>query len=267
MENLLQAIQRRRSVRTFADIPLTGGQLSLLNETAADARAEFGGRYIIRIVSTDAFAGGHVPSTYGVIKGARCFMLLWCDDNAESKLSGGFAMEKLVLTATAMGLGTCWLGGTFSAKDFNIDPSLQADGRKLVAVVPVGAPAPREGWVGRMMVALAGSRGRKPFKDMFFSVLGGGIHLSEDCMWYGALEAMRQAPSSTNSQPWRAMVTDNGVEFFKARKGPLSDIDMGIGLSHFAIAMSRYGKRGRFIAAPPQHPVMLGWKYVTTFVV
>jgi len=261
--DLYQMVMKRRSVRTFSETDIPAVQLDELKRVAHDAFSPFGGHYMLQVVSTDAFAS-HVPSTYGVIKGARNFMLLWCETDNVSLLSGGFAMEQMVLEATSLQLGTCWIGGTFSAKDFEICRPAGAGELKLVAVVPVGVPAQRERLLGRIMPAMVGSRGRKPFNQLFS--MAGGEPVSEEEPYYQLLELMRAAPSSTNSQPWRAVVCHDGVEFYKAKSGPLSDIDMGIGLCHFYLGSRQNERRGHFVSAPPSHPVKPGWHYVTTFV-
>ena len=50
------------------------------------------------------------------------------------------AVEHLVLMATALGLGTCWVGGFDDASEFNRLFGL-ADNMIPVVVVPVGYPA------------------------------------------------------------------------------------------------------------------------------
>lgn len=253
-------------MRTYTDEPVSDSDFDKLARAASDTHAEFGGRYHMQVVRSEALADGRVPSTYGCIKGARTFMLLWCGEDTYSQLSGGYAMERLVLVSTSLGLGTCWLGGTFSARDFGTCQPSGAEGMKLIAVIPVGHAAGKEHLISRMMGAVVGSRHRKPMNRLFLSAEGEKVELSKDNPCHEALEMMRQAPSSTNSQPWRALVSSQGVEFFKAKDGHLTDIDMGIGLCHFAIAMDSKGKRGRFIATPPDHLVVTGWKYVTTYV-
>ena len=55
------------------------------------------------------------------------------------------------------------------------------------------------------MRATLGSAKRKPMDDLFI--------VNDESKFYWPLEMMRLAPSSTNSQPWRAEVDSNTVYF------------------------------------------------------
>jgi nitroreductase len=69
------------------------------------------------------------------------------------------ALEHLVLAATALGLGTCWIGG------FNEEPVrrlIAAPERiRVVAYTPLGFPAEREALMGRAVKTIARSHNRK----------------------------------------------------------------------------------------------------------
>ena len=52
---------------------------------------------------------------------------------------------------------------------------------------------------------------------------------------------MRLAPSSLNSQPWRAVVDGDTAHFFVAAKARDNYVDMGIGLAHVALVASEQG--------------------------
>jgi nitroreductase len=74
------------------------------------------------------------------------------------------AMEHLVLAATALGLGTCWIGG------FNEDTVrrlIAAPPRiRMVALTPLGYPAEGEGLMGRVVKTIARSHSRKPLEKI-----------------------------------------------------------------------------------------------------
>jgi nitroreductase len=70
------------------------------------------------------------------------------------------AMEHLVLAATALGLGTCWVAG------FNEEAICRLLGIsepiRVVAYTPLGYPADRESLMGRTVKTIARSHSRKP---------------------------------------------------------------------------------------------------------
>lgn len=55
---------------------------------------------------------------------------------------------------------------------------------------------------------------------------------------------MRLAPSSTNSQPWRAEVVGDTVYFYYENKSEASILDLGIGICHFWFAAKESGIDG-----------------------
>ncbi len=76
------------------------------------------------------------------------------------------AMEHLVLAATALGLGTCWIGGF----DEKIVRTLLGvpEPIRVVAYTPLGYPAEREGVMGRVTKIVARSHSRKPLEKIVF---------------------------------------------------------------------------------------------------
>ena len=76
---------------------------------------------------------------------------------------------------------------------------------------------------------------------------------------------MRLAPSSTNSQPWRATTDSDIVHFYCATSNRYSLTDCGIGLCHFADGATHAGIQGNFrnISDHPEPPQ--NWRYITSF--
>lgn len=75
------------------------------------------------------------------------------------------AMEHLVLAATALGLGTCWIGGFEEGKVkqlLNI-PEIY----RVVAMTTLGYPADLDGAVGRITRSVVKSTHRKPLSEMY----------------------------------------------------------------------------------------------------
>lgn len=260
MSRLTDAIKRRKSVRTFTDEFVSTECIEQLQVAIDRAQKPFGGEVKMELLKCDN-ADALKPSTYGVIRGARLYVLLWLDDALASRLSGGFAMESVVLQATEMGLGTCWVGGTFSAKSFGCADN---PGMRLTAVCPIGHAASRAGLVSGLMSLVARSGKRKPMGELFRNIHGAEIQ--SDSKFYHALEMMRLAPSSVNSQPWRAIVCDDRVDFYSVKSAVLNDVDMGIGLCHFALTLSEESERGHFAAVPPEGEAPRGWRYVMSWI-
>lgn len=260
--DIIQAMQQRRSVRSFTGQPLPDEDKKRLMEFASKAYNPFGGNFDIRIKEFD-LKGGYKPSTYGMINGAVDFFLISNQENPVSALATGFCFEQVVLKAWQMGYGTCWIAATFKGSDFEKGQKWP-DGEQLRIICPVGEAA-KKSIKEKLTRATLGSQNRKPFKDLFFD---GSFDtpLEQGGRFGQALEMLRIAPSSTNSQPWRAVVMGNIVHFYYVEKSPASILDTGIGICHFWETESFNGQEGEFFqasdapAAPAKCHYLLSYK-------
>lgn len=261
--DIIEAIESRRSVRTYdATAVLSAGQLAAVEKAVRDSVSPFGGRVVVKIVD---FNPGEKfrPSTYGVISGARRFIVMGYGEDESSRLSAGFIGEQIVLAATEAGLGTCWIGGTFKGSAF-AELAAMPDETPLKIVIPFGIAASRTRLLDKIMRKTVGSDHRRPVEKMFFSD-DFTKPVSGDSKFAEALRLMRLAPSACNSQPWRALVVCNRVDFYCKVARELSLVDMGIGFCHFKIGCDRQGIKGVFkkIDDPMAAPDNI--LYVTSF--
>lgn len=109
-----------------------------------------------------------------------------------------------------------------------------------------------------------GSKNRKPFDELFFD---GDFKkpLSPENRFGTALQMLRLAPSSTNSQPWRVLVDGSTVHFYYKPKSEASVLDCGIGMCHFYETEEYQGHTGEFFKAtdfplPPDD-----WRYLYSY--
>lgn len=260
--DILQAMRERRSVRSFNGKPLSRETVDNLKKAVEESYTLFSGNVTIRLKSFD-LKGDFKPSTYGVIKGASEFFLLGIRDDEDSALSAGFRFEQVVLQATALGLGTCWIAATFKGSQFDSGEKWP-DGESLRIICPVGVPE-RQRLLEKLTRAALGSQNRKPFSSLFFE--DDFKHpLNPDNKFAESLQMLRIAPSSTNSQPWRALVSGEKVLFYYKPKSPVSILDMGIGICHFYETEKFNGYHGTFekqseTPVPPEN-----WKYLITYI-
>lgn len=261
--DIFDIIAARRSVRSFNGKALTDAQISDIKDCISKTSSPFGGKYTIGLATVDD-GGEFRPSTYGVIKGARTYLLLSLADDEQSWLSGGYAMERLVLDITSRQIGSCWVSGTFSGSTFK-DAIKIPEGQKLVAVVPIGIPAEKKSFVEKVMRSFARCGTRKPFNTMFF-MNNFSTPLPEDGQFAQPLEMMRWAPSAVNAQPWRALVRGNQVDFYYQGSGNAKVLDMGIGLCHFALACEALNVTGAFVHNNMPVPGPEGTNYLTSFI-
>jgi hypothetical protein len=165
-------------------------------------------------------------------------------DRARTDL--GFVLEQVVLEATRLGLGTCWITGSYDAKQAGDAVKLKA-GEDAAAVCAMGYPA--EQGYGRLHTKiirrLAGGHQRKPLTDIVFSARWGESWIPEeaDPALVTVLKHARLAPSAHNGQPWRFIV--DGEDITLALVKPRF-IDAGIVMSHVSLAAAAMDCPGRW---------------------
>lgn len=197
-----------------------------------------------------------------MIKGATDFFMLGIGDDEASSLTAGFRFEQVVLKAWQLGLGTCWIAATFKGSTFE-DENIWPDGEKLRVICPVGTPA-KQSLMEKVTRLSLGSKKRRPFAELFYD-WDFEHSLSPKNRFDLALEMMRLAPSSTNSQPWRAVVADDTVHFYYKPQSKSSVLDCGIGICHFYEAEEYQSHNGEFFKAtcpPVSHE---SWKYLYSY--
>lgn len=202
--------------------------------------------------------------TYGFIKNPTAFILGSVQSAANDLEDYGFLLEEIILYATQLGIGTCWLGGTFHYGNFAKKMAL-AENESLPAVAAAGLTADQRSIQDLLVRRQADGNHRKTWNKLFFD---GSFRmpLSEENAgpYATVLEMVRIAPSASNKQPWR--ILKDGVDWhFYLQRTPgypppapvkiadLQRIDMGIAMCHFADAAAALGLSGLWKNARPAH--------------
>ncbi len=259
--NIIEAMKERRSVRSFNGAGLTDQQRDTLMKAIEDSWSPFGGSVTIKLKKFD-LKEGYRPSTYGMIRGAEDFFLLGIADNEDSALTAGFKFEQVVLRAWEAGMGACWIAATFKGSDFDRGEAWP-DGEELKIICPVGVAA-KTSMMEKFARMTLGSNNRKPFDDLFFE--DDFKHsVSADNRYREALEMVRIAPSSKNSQPWRALVSGNTVHFYYVPKSPASILDTAIGMCHFYETEKFHGRKGQFVKRTDAPSAPDNWIYLRSY--
>jgi hypothetical protein len=198
--------------------------------------------------------------TYGFIQGARYFIAGSVVPDKNTFLDYGYCLEKIILAMTGMGLGTCWLGGTFDRSEFARAIGLP-EGHSIPAVTPVGYATSIRGLGDQIVRLSAGSANRLPWKNLFFDhELGHPLTQQDTGKAAHLLEAVRLAPSASNRQPWRIFRDVDIFHFALARtpgyrnkyiSADLQMVDMGIAMSHWDLAAAETGIRSVWNQDPP----------------
>ena len=241
-------IQARSSWRTYNRTPLKNDtKTSLLSFIEDNNTGLFGSK--IRFELVDVHGNDKKLGTYGFISGAPHFLVGALKDSPMNREDYGYVMEKIILYATDIGLGTCWLGGTFTRDSFSEAINLQED-ESIPAITPIGhTPSVRRS-VGKIMRWAAKAKKRKPWEDLFYSKnFQTPIHQNDAGEFSIALEMVRLGPSASNKQPWRIILDGDQVHFFCQGKkiSVYQRLDLGIAMCHFDLTMKEQGLEGSWL--------------------
>jgi len=258
----MDAMRRRRSCRSCEKTPIAA-ELRASLETALQShtRGPFGnaGRFMLLAATEQDSKALKGFGTYGFVKNPAGFILGAISRGPRSLEDFGYLMELQILEATSLGLGTCWLGGTFSRSRFA--EHLQVGDEEMPAVVSVGYAAESKGFFDRIIRKNVEGDRRLPWGDLFFDSEP-GRPLSRDAAGEleDVVEMVRLAPSASNHQPWRLVRSGARWDFYMKRTAgyrernrmlfgvdDLQRVDMGIAMCHFELSCRELGFAGSWV--------------------
>jgi nitroreductase len=252
------AVRARVSVRTYENRPLTTELKDRISLSFPQLGNPFGTEVSFRLLETENAAGGEKLGTYGIIRGAKEFIGAKVPDGPLALEALGYSFEKLILYLTSLGLGTCWLGGTFKRSAFAALMELQ-ENELFPVVSPIGYPQDKRRVSESLMRLASGSDKRQEWRTLFFSEdFSNPLSEKEAGDYALPLELLRLAPSAVNKQPWRVVRDAKAYHFYLAHargadKGAgvdLQRVDLGIAACHFHLAAVEKGLSGRFEVCP-----------------
>ena len=108
---LLEAMERRHSVRSYEDRPLEPEVRAELTEFLDQCSRESGLHMQLVLAEPEAFGG--LMAHYGKFSGVKNYIALVGKKSAQLDELCGYFGEKVVLKAQQMGLNTCWVALTY----------------------------------------------------------------------------------------------------------------------------------------------------------
>lgn len=259
--SITEITKNRVSVRTYLEKPLSREIKESLRGFFSILKGPFGGAVRFDLIERDlALKESNAKlGTYGVIKGASTYIVAVIEKADKDLEEFGYTLEKLILYATSLGLGTCWLGGTFKKSEFS-KAIEQKEHEILPCITPIGYPSARRSLLDSAMRFTAGSKKRKPWGELFFnSDFNHPLSESEAGNYLTPLEMLRLAPSASNKQPWRIIKDTNKCHFYlqhtkgyeKILAHDLQRVDIGIAMCHFELTAKELGIDGSWQISDP----------------
>jgi hypothetical protein len=271
-------VKKRFSCRSFDGRGLEPNSLEALEKFPAALELPFKNTVRFGIIDNEVVRAGNLFSggSYGLIKGVRYYLSALVKKDAPRCWEDiGFGLETLVLYATSLELGSCWIGGIFDRKHFGQALGIMED-EMLPAVVAVGRPAEKRSLRDRLVRWSAKGDMRKGPAEIFFAAgWGTPLHYEKIPQWAAVLENVRLAPSASNKQPWRIIMNDSGFHFFLSRDKAysammphvdLQRIDLGIAMCHFQLSAQELGLSGEWRSEEPVLPdTPTNFEYIVSF--
>lgn len=276
-EPVIETIQRRTSVRTYSKLPIPAEVKEKVIQYFQHLKGPF--EVPIRFewldklqIKTEAKIK---LGTYGMIQGASSFIVAVTPKQEHNMEQLGYVFENLILYLTSLGLGTCWLAGTFNKSEFS--KAMQTGPDEILPIVtPVGYASALRSPIDLLLKPLPGLKQRKSWPDLFFTN-NFDTSLTRDAAgdYVTPLEMVRLAPSASNKQPWRIIKQNEHFHFYLAHDPiyshrypyDIQKVDLGIAMCHFESTVNELGLKGNWeIRIPVLDNVPKELEYIITWV-
>ncbi len=268
---ITEIITRRFSCRTYINKPIPEEKRILIEKFISKNNiGPFNTTPRFQLIAVesedhDALKG---LGTYGFIKGASGFIIGSAVKKLDYNLEDyGYVMEKIILFATRIELGTCWLGGSFKKSTFSQKISTKQD-EFVPAVAAIGHIASKRRLFDKVIRWSAKATKRKHWSKLYFQDTFENTLSPETTESFSVpLDMVRLAPSASNRQPWRIIkekdrtvfhfILQRTKDYYKRNKNmfkltDLQRVDMGIAMCHFDLTCAELGIKGKWIIKTPE---------------
>lgn len=248
----LELLKKRHSVRAFLKEELTKKIQDELKAEVTSINTQIAGlKFKLFFNNSDPFKGFF--KSYGSFVNPSNYLAAVVDnvvDNIWEK--AGYFAEQFVIKCVELGLGTCYVGGTYDPDSINI---LLKAGEQILFVVLFGTPS---GYLRRKEKILVNFVHRKQYPISHF--FDPSEDFDKECKIFPILrdgaEAVAIAPSALNKRPTRIFVSEiNEVPILCARvddKNKKNLIDLGIAKFNFNFATNtvcEWGNGGPLVSS------------------
>ncbi len=264
MESILEVIEKRHSVRNYSNKEIENDKLQKIKDYLdGNRKGPLGSDVRFEIVDAAGYEQAELKKlgTYGLIKGPRVFIAGAVKKGKTAMEDFGFCMEKNILLATGLSLGTCWLGGSLNRSTFA--QKINAGGAELIpSVTPIGYAGDKKTFTENLVRMVVGAKNRKKPEELFFDKSADTPLDPASCgQYFKVLSAVRLAPSASNKQPWRIIKEDGNTWHLYLKESAaynnafkdikIQNVDMGIAMCHFELAATELGLKGRWAVQKP----------------
>ena len=249
-----EAVIKRYSVRNYMEQEIEEDKRKAIEAFVASLDNPFGKKVNFYFLDNKDIKDEKNLGTYGVIKGARQYIGTTIKPEPMALEALGYELEAVILYLAHLGIGTCWLGGSFNRKGFAKAMNIKED-ELFPSITPYGYAASKKHFQEAIMRKMIRADKRKEWGELFYkNDFQSQLTKEEAKEMEFPLEMVRLGPSASNKQPWRVLLKDNVCHFYEYKEPGYSDrlsfdvqrIDMGIAAAHFDFAVKEKGLKGCF---------------------
>jgi nitroreductase len=252
-----EAVRKRYSVRNYQEKEIETDKRKAIESFIDSLDNPLGNKVKFHYLDNKDIKNKEKLGTYGVIKGANQYIGTTIKLEPMALEALGYELEAVVLYLAHLGLGTCWLGGTFDREGFANAMNIK-EGEVFPAITPYGYATANKHEKEIEMRAMIQADHRKEWNQLFYiNNLQSPLTKEEAGDLAFALEMVRLGPSASNKQPWRILLQDGVCHFYEYKEPGYSDffpydiqrVDIGIAAAHFDFAVKEKGINGHFDAS------------------
>lgn len=214
--DIYEAIRTRHSVRRYLDKPIEDEIANLLGGEISKCNEESGAHFQLKLNEPKAM--NCLLAKYGSFKNAVNYIALVAPKDVFDEKVGYYG-ERLVLFAKTLGLGSCWVAGSYKKVPSVLD--LKKD-EKIYMIITLGY-GEDEGKTHRS----------KSVEDV-------SNVTADSPEWFKrGVEFALLAPTAINQQKFRFELLDGGEVKATAGFGPYAKTDLGIVKYHFELGAGK----------------------------
>lgn len=259
-------LQERKSVRDFKKKNITGQDMDKIRAVIDTVGTENKDKGItFRLFENGKIIAQALQGKAGysgvMIEAPHYISLEMADEEEDTLLAGGYALEKLNTGLIEEGWGTCWI--TVDQVDETTKKEIfGVDGAGVDYLVAVGIPK------GKKLFSPETVSSRLEVRDIVFKDdlnTPAPIEVLENLGLFEIFSSVRYAPSHKNYQPWRFLLKDGKVYMLMKRgmEDRRSLVDIGVIMFYFEEMAKTIGIRNSWKLL--DEPDMDGLKVVAVY--
>lgn len=264
-KSVIETMTMRQSIRNYDTKEITDTHYKSINDFINNEDNLFhpfgkNGNIQLIQVTNNVTDKGIKLGTYGFIKNPKAYLVGMTENNKYSLVEFAYGFHKLLIYLTELGIGTCWMGGTFNRKSFEKEISLE-EGQFIPCATPLGYSKDKQRMFDKTLRYVVKADNKKSWDKLFYDATFEKTLTKENAAHLEVpIEMVRIGPSASNKQPWRLVLSeDRHVCHLYIEHTPnynklgynMQLLDMGIAMCQFDLARNELHIEGEWIVDDP----------------